>query len=285
MAEIKNIFFWRAILAEFLGVTLYVCIFLGVVLSLDSSKLVVEQLRVALCSGFALACCSYMVFPASGGHLNPAVTISFCICRRISILRMIMYIIVQCGGGITGTAILYALTPSDKRSGLFGLLYLQGNTTKWQGFALEGVLGFLLCFVFLSATDPKRRIDNNRPSSGFGPPLAYGLMTTAGHLMAIQYTGCGMNPARVLGPAVVKNIWPNYHWIYWAGPIAGGLLAGTFYALIFAFSEESTSGSVDITNDYIVERLPGLEATKGADNGNTFIYGESNSAGYVNSAV
>ncbi len=81
---------------------------------------------------------------------------------------------------------MHALTPSDKR-GLFGALTLHGNTTQWQGFALEGVLGFLLCFLFLSATDPNRQLDRNRTETGFGPALAYGLVTVAAHLMAVRF--------------------------------------------------------------------------------------------------
>ncbi len=100
MKEIKSIFFWRAILAEFLGMTLYIAVVIGVVLSWNVNK-VDEQIRISLCFGLALASISYMFYPASGGQLNPAVTISCLICRRISVLRALLYLIVQCGGGLS----------------------------------------------------------------------------------------------------------------------------------------------------------------------------------------
>jgi len=37
-------------------------------------------------------------------------------------------------------------------------------------------------------------------------------------------SGACLNPARVLGPAVLNNYW-THHWIYWVGPITGGLIA------------------------------------------------------------
>ncbi|GIY76725.1 neurogenic protein big brain [Caerostris extrusa] len=45
-------------------------------------------------------------------------------------------------------------------------------------------------------------------------------------------TGASMNPARSLGPAFVSNTWAN-HWVYWAGPVLGALLAGLIYEYIF----------------------------------------------------
>ena len=67
-----------------------------------------------------------------------------------------------------------------------GVLYLHNNTTQWQGFALEGVLGFLVCFLYLSASDPNRQLDPTRTDQSFSPGLAYGFVTVAGHLLAVS---------------------------------------------------------------------------------------------------
>lgn len=49
--------------------------------------------------------------------------------------------------------------------------------------------------------------------------------------MAIGYTGCGMNPARSFGPAMVTLDFTN-HWVYWAGPFLGAWLASLLHDLL-----------------------------------------------------
>ncbi|KAG8243774.1 hypothetical protein J6590_038251 [Homalodisca vitripennis] len=41
-----------------------------------------------------------------------------------------------------------------------------------------------------------------------------------------------LNPARALGPAFVMNKW-DFHWVFWSGPILGGIAAGLIYEFIF----------------------------------------------------
>ena len=40
-----------------------------------------------------------------------------------------------------------------------------------------------------------------------------------------------MNPARTFGPAVVLGAWSN-HWVYWLGPLLGGVCAALFYQMV-----------------------------------------------------
>ena len=94
-----------------------------------------------------------------------------------------------------------------------------------QGMGTEIILTFALVFViFATAVDPK----------GLGKlaPIAIGLTVMADHLVGIPLTGASMNPARSFGPALVSATWDN-HWIYWIGPIVGGISAAVFYKLVF----------------------------------------------------
>lgn len=43
---------------------------------------------------------------ATGGHLNPAISLAFFLSGKISLLRTVLYIICQCVGAIVGSAIV-----------------------------------------------------------------------------------------------------------------------------------------------------------------------------------
>ena len=47
-----------------------------------------------------------------------------------------------------------------------------------------------------------------------------------------------LNPARSLGPSFVLNRW-DMHWVYWFGPILGGLVAGVIFEFIYNFQINS----------------------------------------------
>lgn len=49
-----------------------------------------------------------------------------------------------------------------------------------------------------------------------------------------------LNPARSLGPSFVLNKWEN-HWIYWIGPLAGGLVSGLVYEYVLNTRRTKTS--------------------------------------------
>lgn len=45
-------------------------------------------------------------------------------------------------------------------------------------------------------------------------------------------TGASLNPARSLGPSIIAGHFDD-HWVYWLGPVAGGVIAALVYEHVF----------------------------------------------------
>jgi aquaporin Z len=58
--------------------------------------------------------------------------------------------------------------------------------------------------------------------------LFIGLTVTLDIFMGGPITGAAMNPARHLGPALLGG-GLDHLWIYWVGPVLGGILAAGCY--------------------------------------------------------
>ncbi|CAI0418077.1 unnamed protein product [Linum tenue] len=96
-----------------------------------------------------------------------------------------------------------------------------------QGLVMEIVITFGLVYtVYATAADPKKG------SLGTIAPIAIGFVVGANILAAGPFSGGSMNPARSFGPAVVAGNFAG-NWVYWAGPLIGGGLAGLIYGDIF----------------------------------------------------
>ncbi|XP_029139259.1 aquaporin-1 [Protobothrops mucrosquamatus] len=96
-----------------------------------------------------------------------------------------------------------------------------------QGLGIEIIATLQLVLCVLATTD-KRRTDLSGSA-----PLAIGLSVALGHLLAIDYTGCGINPARSFGSALVTTNFVD-HWVFWVGPLLGGVSAALIYDFILA---------------------------------------------------
>jgi aquaporin TIP len=211
----------KALVAEFIGTFTLIFIGVGSIVAdyLTGGKLGLTG--VALAHGLAIGVMVSATAAVSGGHLNPAVTISLWSVRKINTVNAIAYIIAQCLGAIFASFLLKLAVPADALSAVgMGTPALGHGITVQMGVVTEMVLTFLLVFVVYGTA-----VDFRAPKCG---GLFIGLTIALDILMGGPISGGSMNPARYTGPALFLGSFQNA-WIYWVGPIVGGVLAAQIY--------------------------------------------------------
>uniref|UniRef100_A0A672H2H4 Aquaporin 1a (Colton blood group), tandem duplicate 2 n=1 Tax=Salarias fasciatus TaxID=181472 RepID=A0A672H2H4_SALFA len=132
----------------------------------------------------------------SGAHLNPAVTLGLMFSCQISAVRCVCYILAQMVGAVTASVIVNSYKPGE------ALGVNQLNVGVGAGFIIEFFATLQLVLCVIAVTD-QRRSD-------------------------ISFTGCGINPARSFGPALIQGKMKD-HWVYWLAPLCGGMAASLIY--------------------------------------------------------
>ncbi len=210
-----------AILAEFLG-TMFIVIF-GCGAAINNSLLTdvstADLVQISLAFGLVVFGAVLMFWDASGANLNPAVTIGLFAAGKMSLIKGLVYIVAQCLGAIVGALVLDAMTPNDARNGNLGSNGLGEGVTEGQAFGLELITTFVLMSVVLTACA-------DATASRVAKSFAIGGAVTLCHVLSIPYTGCSVNPARSLGPAVITGVGLDVlGQVFWLGPICGALVA------------------------------------------------------------
>ena len=227
----------RAYLAE--AIATYGLVFFGplsVILAVSAfgEELTTQSvLFISLAHGGAIGLMVYAFGHVSGAHINPAVTIPMMITRKIGIVDGIGYIISQLIGAVAAATTLWIMLPELGAKVNFAT---QGgpsdliNNSIGSGFAIEAVLTFfLVTVVFMTAVHKKA----SPGLHGF----AIGGIIFLIHLVAVPLTGASVNPARTFGPALISGFW-EFHWLYWAAPILGGIIAGLIMNYVYVNKAE-----------------------------------------------
>uniref|UniRef100_A0AAY5KBW8 Aquaporin-4 n=1 Tax=Esox lucius TaxID=8010 RepID=A0AAY5KBW8_ESOLU len=220
--------FWRCVGAEFLAMMMFVLLSLGSTINWavkEERPAQPDIVLISLCFGLSIATMVQCFGHISGAHINPAVTAAMVVTRRLSLAKAVFYLLSQCLGAVAGAAVLYEVSPPAVRGGM-GVTLVNTSISVGHALVVELFITFELVFTVFATCDPKR---NDLKGSA---ALAIGFSVCIGHLFAIPYTGASMNPARSLGPAVVTWSWEN-HWVYWVGPLLGGVIAAALYVYLF----------------------------------------------------
>lgn len=134
--------FWFSLLSECLSCCLYVFIVCSTRISWTGRIIGHEPnlLAMSLSSGIAMA---LLIFTFRTVHVNPALTISFLLTGRIPLLRALLYILVQCLGGIAASAFLYSISIKG-HAGSLGLDNPHETLNSWQILIIEFVISFVV---------------------------------------------------------------------------------------------------------------------------------------------
>ncbi|MEX0991832.1 MAG: MIP/aquaporin family protein [Actinomycetota bacterium] len=224
----------RAWIAEFITTFCLIFIGAGAVVMAANDLSGAGLVAVALAHGIALAVLVSITAQISGGHVNPAVTISLWVTGKVESTRAMCYIAAQMAGAVFGALALSLVVPKTLwEEAMLGTPQLNRvlGVGAMQGVATEAILTFFLVFaVFGTAVDPRGAFSK---LAGF----SIGLVLTFDILMGGPMTGAAMNPARWFGPAIVSGTWSDW-WIYLIGPVAGGVAAALVYWAAFLRRKE-----------------------------------------------
>ena len=149
-------------------------------------------------------------------------------------VRSVLVTVAQLLGGIAASAVVLAIFPGK----LAVTTTLSQGTSVVQGFLIELFLTFQLLTTIMLLAGEKH-------AATFIAPVGIGLSLFIAELSGVSFTGGSLNPARSFGPAVVLGDFPSEHWIYWAGPAAGAVLAAGLYKFLKILDYERANPDQD----------------------------------------
>jgi aquaporin Z len=156
----------------------------------------------------------------SGGHINPAVTLAFWRLGKVEGRDVIGYIVAQFAGAMAGAAAAALVWGDLARSVQFAAT-APGEGWTWAGALIaEALATFALVFTIFVCV--------NKPSIAARTGVIAGSLVALMVMIEAPISGTSVNPARSIAPALLVPVFRD-QWIYFAGPIAGALMAAAAY--------------------------------------------------------
>ncbi|SCU92740.1 LAFA_0F12552g1_1 [Lachancea sp. 'fantastica'] len=265
--------------AEFLGTLILVIFGVGGNLQATVTKGAggsYESLSFAW--GFGCMLGVYVAGGVSGGHVNPAVTISMAIFRKFPWKKVPVYIFAQIVGAFFGGAMAYgyfwsSITEFEGgahiRTAATGACLFTNpkDYVTWRNAFFDEFIGAsILVGCLMALLDDS----NAPPTSGMTALIVGFLVAAIGMALGFQ-TSFTINPARDLGPRIFASMigygphaFHLTHWWWtwgtWGGPIAGGIAGALVYDIFIFTGCESPINYPD--NGYIEHRVKRIMQTE-----------------------
>ena len=205
---------WRRLFAELFGTFLLVTVGAGGAVLEAKTNGGIGRVAEVTAPGLLVMAVILFMGAVSGAHLNPIVSVAFALRRDFQWRRVPGYLAAQLIGAVLACLLLRALFGTV---GHLGATLPQPGFTTTQAFVVEAVLSLGLLSTILGTASTAQNV---------GPlaALAVGGYIVLAGLWASPASGAAMNPARSLGPDLVRGEF-NQLWPYLAGPSLGMLIA------------------------------------------------------------
>ena len=217
----------EAYVAELIG-TLLLVFFIAVILTVHSQGVlgVTDWAVIGLVHFLVLAMLIHTLGGASGGHFNPAVTVTLAALRKIGPVDAAIYIVAQIVGAFLGVLLCKLILDNEGDAVGYGATAIGAplEDRALLGFVVEAMGTFALMWAIMGvAVNPKGARD--WAGLTIGGTLGFAVMCFG------PLTGAGLNPARALAPSVIGGGEPFGEFLvaYVLGPLVGALLAGMLY--------------------------------------------------------
>ncbi|MCP2341670.1 MIP/aquaporin family protein [Actinomadura rupiterrae] len=239
----------REVAAEFAGTLILILFGTGVVAQVAAGGIGGHD-SIAWAWGIGVTLGVYASATLSGGHINPAVTVSLALFKGFPWRKVGPFIAAQFAGAFLAalivrwnyTEVLAKADPGHtvKTQGVFSTLPGNGTlpVSTWGAFRDQIIGTAILLFLVLALTDLK-----NQPPLANLAPLIIGLVVVAIGMAWGTDAGYAINPARDFGPRLAEYItgyagaWRDqnhdlYFWVPIVGPLIGGPIGAALYLLL-----------------------------------------------------
>jgi glycerol uptake facilitator protein len=194
----------------------------------------------------------YAIGHISGGHINPAVTLSLAVSGKFPWREVPGYMLAQLAGAIIGAAAIF-LTLGRAAAVAAGGGVTHYNTASMgfgRALVIEAIGTAILVFVIFGVID-------HRAVPGWAP-MAIGSVVFAIIIIVGPATGAAINPARYLGAVLMLKafggsvVWSQVP-AYLIGELAGGVLGGLAYAGLSKVRQDAALTSLSPDPDTAAE--------------------------------
>ncbi|HEY3870287.1 MAG TPA: MIP/aquaporin family protein [Actinocrinis sp.] len=270
--------------AEFAGTLILILFGLGVVAQVVATTGLGDHDSIAWAWGLGVVLGVYVAGKTTGGHLNPAVTVTLAVFSGFPWRKVLPYSFAQTFGAFIAalivrwnyTEVLAKFDPGHTIKSQFIFSTLPGNganpVSEWGALRDQIIGTAILLFLVFAVTDAR----NTSPAANLAP-VVIGLIVVAIGMAWGTDAGYAINPARDFGPRLAEFItgyggaWRDqyghfYFWVPIVGPLIGGIIGAGLYKLLVGYFladvESPSEPSADVTT--LDSPGPGVPAVDGA---------------------